>query len=677
MSRFAHHMKRITYISYFFLLLLLSLSSCGSVSSLLKKADKEYQDGNFYLAGNLYKKAYGRIPYKDREKRGKTAFRQGECYRKINYFRTEQVYKNAIRNKFNDSIVYLRLAQAQHKNGHYNEAQKNYEKYRLYAPQDSIAIYGLQGLELADSMSHTPTRYIVKKSKEFNAIRSSSFSPTFSSTSADGLIFTSNRKINKKEKRVKKNNVSGFANNHIFWSKKDNKEQWEKPSPIEGEIMSQNDEGITSITSDGRSMYFTRSLTEANKGIGTMILVSERAGGNWSTPKQLKLFNDSSISVAHPAISPDGNTLYFVSDAPDGVGGKDIWRAKKEKGEWRFVENLGTDINTTADEMFPTVGADGTLYYSSDGKPGLGGLDIFSAKAYIAPKTKKTRWKITNMGAPINSSKDDFGITLTNDGKNGFFSTNRQEHRNYDAIWSFWLPTISYLLEGKITDNNGNNIPEGIITLISDKGGNIRVHCKGDGTFRIKLERNNQYAILASARGFLNHKDSLSTHHFNEDRSESINKNFALNPLFRPVRLDNIYYDFDKSTLREDSKEGLQTLLKILTDNPHVTIEMGSHTDYKGDFEYNRLLSFRRATSVVDFLIKNGINAKRLTAVGYGEGKPTEVDKTQHKKHSFLPIGQLLTENYIATLTAEQQEIANQINRRTEFKVTSTTYQLY
>ncbi len=659
-------------LSFLFLLV-----SCGSVNSKLKKADKHFKKGEYSVAGKLYKSAYSRISYKKRTLRGKTAFKQGECYRHINYYRAEQVYKNAVRNKYSDSIVFLRLAQAQHKNGKYKSAIKNYKIFLIHKPNDTIATNGLKGVLLIDSLTENPTRYKIKKMKEFKASRSTTFSPAFTSSEADALTFTSNRKLNKKDKKRKKSRVTGTANNHIFIVKKDNKGEWNKPTPIEGEILSLNDEGITSFTANGRSMYFTRSITEDNKGEGTVILASERVGGDWSKPKQITLFKDSTISVAHPAISPDGNTLYFVSDAPNGYGGMDIWKAEKnDEGQWSFIENLGAEINTPEDELFPTIRENGKLYFSSNGHAGLGGLDLFEAYPIDTIK-EKIVWKVTNMGIPMNSSADDFGITFAGNKNYGYFSSGRKEQRGYDAIWNFVLPEIEYILKGKIKDKNGNNAPEGRVSIVGNNGENARFRAKGDGSFQFTMSRGVDYAIMVSARGFLNMKDTISTQNVSKEKSKIFHKDYFLRPIFESVRLDNIYYDFNKSTIRSDSKTELDSLVRILKDNPNVMIEMSSHTDYKGNFVYNRDLSFKRAQSVVDYLIKSGIEPARLTAIGYGKGKPFVVDKKHNKQYSFLPLEQILTEEFIKTLNPEQQEIANQINRRTEFRVTSTTYNLY
>ena len=326
--------------------------------------------------------------------------------------------------------------------------------------------------------------------------------------------------------------------------------------------------------------------------------------------------------------------------------------------------------------MFPTFKPDGTLFYSSDGKPGIGGLDIFKAELKLK-KDSTQGWEVTNMGIPLNSSADDFGMTFAGDSEKGYFSSNRNETRGYDALWSFVLPQLAYVLEGKILARSGSPATEARINIVGSDGESARITAKGDGSYRFSLKKDVNYLLQASARDFLNQRDSISTYNINAKESQTFTRNFSLTPTFESVKIDNIYYDFDKATLRPESKEGLDALIAMMNENPNITIEMSAHTDYKGNDEYNRDLSARRARSVIDYLIVAGIDAARLTAVGYGEVKPFVMDAATAQLYNFLPQGTALTEEYILTLPAEQQEIANQINRRTEFIILSTTYNMY
>lgn len=662
-------------------LMLLLLPSCNSAKSLINKGNASFEKGQYDLAGNFYKKAYSKTSYKDKTQRAEVAFKQAECYRNINYYRAEQTYRNAIRNKYNDSIVFLRIAQVQLKNGKYKEARENFQTYLAYNPTDTTGIIGLKSVELIDSLTKNPTGYIVSKVKAFNANRSSTMGAAFVGKDGNELIFTSNRKIKRKDdnkekekiEKQKENLVTGNFNHDLYFTKKNIEGKWSTPELIESEVNSKNDEGVPSFTSDGKTMFFTRSMTEENKGEGTLIVTSTRTNGNWSDPKTITLFNDSSISVSHPATSSNGETLYFVSDAPNGFGGKDIWRTTKIDGKWTYAENLGADINTAGNEMFPTLKND-TLYFSSDSRPGMGGLDIYKAVPYTDEK-KKEHWIVTNMGVPINSNEDDFGMTFEGNSEKGFFSTSRKE-RGYDALWQFELPELEYILAGAIKGKDGSNLPTAKINIIGNDGENARIMTKGDGTYRFKLKKGVKYQLLASAKGYLNQRDSLNTLNVNTRESETYIHNFSLTPIDGATRIENIFYDFDKSTLRPESIKGLNELISLMIENPHITLELSSHTDYKGDNYYNRDLSARRAQAVVDYLINAGIEAARLKAVGYGEEKPSVINKAIAEKYPEFEQNTELTEEFILSLPQEQQETANQINRRTEIVITSTDYQL-
>ncbi len=660
-------MQKISINILLILISLVSLQSCG-VKARIKKADKQFELGEYYSAGEIYKSVYGRIPGKNRELRSAVAFKQAESHRLTNYaIQAERAYLNSLKNNYVDSIIYLRYAQALHRNGKYIDAVKN---YKIYLQKDSscqIAKNGIQAAILSEKFKAEPSEYIVKKADIFNIRRTSTFSPAFAGNDDGMLFFTSSRQFNKKI--VQKNSaITGIPVNKIFYVRKNATGKWEKPEVIGSEVNTiSTDDGICSFSPDGKTMYITRANQQSNNDAGTEIFASTRAGGAWSEPKKIKFFADSTISVAHPAIAPDGETIFFVSDAPKGFGGKDIWKGKIEGDEVKYIENAGSSINTSGHEMFPMLKNENTLYFSSNGHAGLGGLDIFKAE-----KQKDESWVVSNLGMPINSNADDFGITFESKTERGYFSSNRGEPRGYDALWSFELPVSEFVVEGKVTDENQNPIPDAVVRLVSNTGMNARVVTRKDGSYRIKLEKNMECVMMASARGYLNNEGKLSTMGIND--SKSFSQNFKLNTIYKPVQLNNIFYEFGKWELTPESVTGLKALVKILRDNPNITIELSAHTDYKSDNASNKLLSERRAKSVVDYLISEGIAANRLTSVGYGEEKPYVIDANAAQKYPFLKENDVLTEQYILKLTPEQQEIANQINRRTEFRVLRTNY---
>ena len=297
-------------------------------------------------------------------------------------------------------------------------------------------------------------------------------------------------------------------------------------------------------------------------------------------------------------------------------------------------------------------------------------MDIYKA----TPK-KDGGWIVENMGSPINSSADDFGMSFEGKSPRGYFSSNRNETKGIDAVWSFELPEYAYSIEGKVTDEKGTEIPDAKVKMISNTGINTRILTKKDGTYRIKLDKDMDCVMLASARGYLNQKNSISTQGLTDSKVFTVN--FKLSSISKPIQLENIFYEFAKWDLTPASETGLQVLVKLLNDNPNITIELSANTDYVGSNADNTILSTKRAKSVLDYLISKGIAADRLSSVGYGEDKPVVVDAFLAKKYSFLKESSILNEETILKLTPEQQETANQINRRTEFRVIKTTYKLY
>lgn len=320
--------------------------------------------------------------------------------------------------------------------------------------------------------------------------------------------------------------------------------------------------------------------------------------------------------------------------------------------------------------MFPYSRTDSLLYFASDGHPGFGGLDIFKARL----NTTGDRWSVDNMGQPINSAGDDFGITF-GPGESGFFSSNRGDGRGYDHLFSFELPEIKVTISGMVLDKDDEPVANAIIRIVGDDGSNQKEVARDDGSFRFNLERGVKYVMKAGAKGYLNVKQEFESDMAEENADYEID--FILAAINKPQVVENIFYDFDKATLRDESKAALDEMAQMLRDNPNVTIEMGAHTDRKGSDEYNINLSNRRAKSVVDYLIDAGIAADRLNPKGYGESVPKTVTKRINRLYPQFAEGTVLNEEFIETLSPEDQEAADQINRRTEFQVISTDYELY
>lgn len=658
-------------------------SSC-SVSARVKRADKKYNIGEYYQAAEMYKQVYRHINSKDKAMRAHVAFNQGECYRILNNSKATSAYKNAIRYHHPDSIVYLHYAQVLHYQGKYKDAIKQYDIYLEAHPKDYVASAGKYACLKMEEWKKQSSRYKVAPAKEFNAKRSSNFSPAFIGEDADALVFTSNRQEQKSstKTKVRASSVTGMPAFNLYSARKNAAGKWEEIELCEGLYKETEEEdgemqkqattaelGAACLSADGKTMYFTYSKPINGQDLGAKIYVSQRASGEWGEAQEVKLFKDSSITVGHPTLCATGDTMYFVSDAPGGFGGKDIYMAISNGSEWDDIRNLGPTINTNDDELFPYIRQDGRLYFSSKGHPGYGGLDLF----YAIPQD--TTWTIFNMGMPFNSTGDDFGITFAGEKEEGFFSSNRGQKKGYDLIYSFILPEMELLVEGTITNTDGEHLSDASLRLIGNDGTNVKTQIRRDGTYRLKLQKDTRYAMLVTARGYLNMKHIFSTEKLTD--SHTYKQDFNLSPISKPVKMGNIFFKFGSWELTPDSEDGLNALVKLLNDNPNITIEMAAHTDMIGNNTANQELSLKRAQSVVNYLIKAGVEKERLTPVGYGEEKPVVVDELLHKQYPYLPKDQILDETFITTLSADKQEVCNSLNRRTEFRVLKTTYNLY
>ena len=658
-------MKAHFTIYVLFLLIVSSLYSCKSAK--LSDAEEKQRIGEYYEAAAIYRKVYTKTSPKKRDLRGYIAYRMAECNRLINNTaKATSAYMNAIRYDYPDSTVYLRMGQMLQKTGRYPEAIKNYDIYMENDPSNLLAINGIQGCELAPGWKKNPTRYEVRRMDKFNS-RRGEFSPMLAGDKYDQLYFASSRS---KDKDAKVSAITGQNNNNLFLVKQDEKGAWLAPVELEDEVNTEYDEGTPSFSPDGNTMYYTYCAQDPEGPRTAEIYISTRSSAKWGKGTRATIVKDSVTALGHPSISPDGKYLYFVSDAVGGFGGKDIFRARVAGNDFGPMENLGEEINTPGDEMFPYVRDSVTLYFASNGHPGMGGLDLFKAT-----QDSTGKWKVENLGAPINSMADDFGITFAGKEERGFFCSNRNDARGYDHIYSFERPTITIFIEGIVNDVDEYPIEDATVRIVGKDGLNVKVPVKKDGTYRVELERDIRYVMMASARGYLNQNYEL--HPGPEEKNETYIVDFFLSPISKPVVIDNIFYDFDKATLRPESKKALDEMIKMLNDNPNVTIELGAHTDRKGTDQYNERLAQRRAQSVVDYLIAGGIEAARLEAKGYGESVPKTINKKMAKQFDFLKEGDVLTEEFILALPPEQQEIADQINRRTEFKVLRTNYNLF
>ena len=575
----------------------------------------------------------------------------------------------------------LKLARLQHKNGDYKAAIKSYEKYiedarELYAlhpdictPQnDTLATNGLIGARQAAILKKKGSLYTVKKEPLLNS-RRADFSPALVGDDSEQLYWTTTRPQATGEEL---SGITGTKCADVFWTKKDEKGKWVQPERVEGELNSDLEEGVCCFSPDGKTMYITRCTTDPDYPRYAQIFTSQRSDATWSKPQELKISKDTLSAFAHPAVSPKGDWLYFVSDMPGGHGGKDIWRISVEGKVLGGVECLPAPINTPGDEMFPTFRPNGDLYFSSDGHSGMGGLDLFMAREDSVTHT----WSITHLPYPMNSAGDDFGMTFEGVHNRGYFSTNRGDGRGWDHLMSFECPEVVQSVKGWVYEKDGYELPAGLVVMIGSDGTNQKLSVRGDGSFEVPIQPHVEYLFLGTCKGYLNHVEQLTVDTSSVSREYVLQ--FPLASITAPVLVRNVFYEFDSAALTDDSTEALDSLVALLNENANVTIELSSHCDYRGNDQYNERLSQRRAESVVNYLIQHGIAADRLTPKGYGESRPKIVKRRIAESHPYLNEGDTLTEAFIRALPDDSlREECNALNRRTEFRVLRTTYGLF
>lgn len=676
-----------------FVIIAMTMTGCEADKNL-KKGEKYLAIGEYYDAATQFKQAYSRTSPKERERRGQIALKIAYCNERINASQKAMAaYSNAIRYKQASTMDRLAYARQLLRNGSYKQAETMFKEVvdSLSAGADqqtekktlgrssaalptalshdaamTLARNGLVSAQKAPTWKKEGSRYTVKRMDIFNS-RRADYSPVLAGDQYDQLYFTSTRND------AQGNELSGITGAKpadIFVSEKDEKGRWQKPEAVTGGVNTDYDEGACTMSPDQRTMYLTQCATDPTYPRYAQIVTSSRSDAAWGKANELKVTGDTLSSYAHPAVSPDGLWLYFTSDMPGGMGGLDIWRARITPAGLGGVENLGAPINTPGNEMFPTFRPNGDLYFSSDGHPGMGGLDIF-----IASVGKDGKYHVSHPGYPLNSQGEDFGMTFEGVHNRGFFSSNRNDGRGWDHIYSFENPEIIQSVKGWVYEQDGYELPAALVYVVGSDGTNKKISVKGDGSFDYVLTPGVDYILLGTCKGFLNHKEEIRVE--KSDKSEEHVLQFPLASITAPVLIDNIFYDFDKATLRPESTVALDELVKLLNENPNVTIELSAHCDYKGSAEYNKLLSQRRAEAVVEYLTAKGISRDRLSPVGYGKEKPKTIKKKLTEKYPWLKENDVLSEEFILKLDKDKQEVCNQLNRRTEFIVLRTTYGMF
>jgi len=638
-----------------------------------KKAVKAYstfEAGEYYAAIDQFKDTYQKTA--DKKEKLKIAFYIAESYRLTNNPKQSELwYGKVIAKNYENPVAILRYAEALKMNQEYEEAKIQFQAYKELVPDDPRASDGILSCDIAQEWIEFPNGYLVEEMRFLNS-KMSDYSPFYSRDDYQQLFFTSSREETMGQAE---HGGTGQGFSDIFVSTMDRKGKWSTPLPLEESVNTIAEEGTPVLSSDFNTLYFTRCNVSKRKALGCEIFSAKRNNEKWEKVQSLALAPDS-ITIAHPAVSQDELTLFFVSDMKgsiknyEGKNSKDIWRVTRTSvsDDWGEPENLGPDINTPGDELFPFVHADGTLYFSSDGHIGMGGLDIFKAIYDNAGG-----WEIENMQYPINSPADDFGIVFEAEKESGFLSSSRKGKGN-DDIYSFILPPLKFSITGIVKDEKTDEpISDATIKSISSDGITLESKSGKDGSFKFMLKGGVDYVFIASKEDYLKGKERETTKGLTQ--STEFETEIYLSPIDKPIEIENIFFELDKAELRPESIVSLDQLVETLNDNPNITIELGSHTDARASDAYNLDLSKRRAQSVVNYLISKNISRDRLVAKGYGESTPKIVDKKDNEAYPFLPVDTELTEEYINSLKDEdQQEMAHFLNRRTEFTVLRTDY---
>ena len=648
------------------LLTIFLLCGCGPEQDI-KRGEKAFSLGEYHEASVRFKQAYTRLPAKERGRRAQVALRMAQSYEKLNAAqRAVAAYRNAVRYGHRDIDTRVALGTQLLKSGDYKAAATEFKAVLDSVPGHVAARIGLQSATIAPQLKQEGSRYIVKRMDVFNSQRAD-FSPVLTGDSYDRLYFTSTRK---EALGTEVSDITGMKAGDIFVSEKNDRGVWMKPHAVEGSLNTEYDEGSCAFTPDGREMYLTQCTSDPVAPRYAKIAVSARADASWGKATIAEITRDTLSLYAHPAISPDGQWLYFTSNMPGGKGGLDLWRIRITSAGFGGVENLGEPINTAGNEEFPTFRPNGDLYFSSDGFPGMGGLDI-----YVAKIKDNRRWHVEHPGYPLNSQGDDFGMTFEGLHNRGFFSSNRGDARGWDHIYSFENPEIIQTVKGWVYEQEGYELTAAQVYMVGNDGTNLKLNVKGDGSFQQEVTAGVDYVFMATCKGFLNHQETLRVPA--AEKSEEYVLQFPLASITAPVLIDNIFYDFNRATLRPESTAALDELVKLLQENPHVTIELRAHCDYRGSDIYNKVLSQRRAEAVTAYLVAHGIAKDRLSPVGYGKERPKIIRRKLTERYPWMKEGDVLSESYIKRLDASRQDVCNQLNRRTEFIVLRTTYGLF
>ena len=632
-----------------------------------KNADIAFERGQYNLAVERYKKAYKKLRNKKFEaEKTRVTYQMGECYRLTeNMKQAAAQYKRVVKTDFPKStpIFHLHYGDVLKRLEKYDEAIENYNLYTEAVPDDPRGQRAADDIEKIKEWIENPSKYEVTRVKALNS-KASDFGVAWISNSFNDIIFTSTREGGIAKE---KDGITGQHFSDFYYTRQDKKGVWDKPELVdeEGGINSKGSEGMPFFTKSFSDVYFTRCPNDKKRQSGCMIMKSRRTGNSFSEPTVVEIAGVDSIDiVGHPTLSSDESIMYFAAERSGGFGGKDIWvTIKGEDGKFGRPFNLGEVINTAGDEMFPFMCNDSTLYFSSDGHGGMGGLDIFMTTIDTAGYWSEP----VNMKSPINSIGNDFSIIFHPTEEKGFLASNRDSRNGMDDdIYYFEEPPIDITINGTIKDINSLQFVNGANVSIAGTDGTRSTTLSSDkGTFQFNKDLfrvGNIYVLTIEKNNYFSLTDTISTVGLEFSKDFTPFYEMSMIPTGSIV-LPEIQYELGKWDLQPQFEDSLQGLIEILQVNPNITIELGSHTDLRGSEASNDMLSQKRAQAVCDYLVIRGIDPLRLTAKGYGERVPRIVD------------GKKLTEEYINSLpTEEMKERAHQLNRRTEFRVLSRDY---
>lgn len=664
-----------------------------------KEADESFKYERYFAAIPLYTKAIGQV--KNRIEKKRIMFQLAECYRLTqDNKKASSQYKKTIMAGYSDPVVYLRYAEVLKDLGEYKTAEENYKEYVKLVPGDPRGKNGLKAIELYEQSIKNPTRYQVANIVKINS-KDDEFSPTYADKKYSSIVFSSNRKESGEDIDVN----TGLPYSQLFIATLDKRNNWSRPILVDekgGILNTEGNNGSSDFNKKFNTIYFTRCNVEKDKILGCDVYSSNLKGNLWEEPLDLNLVADS-LSAGHPAVTESEKEIYIATDMPGGFGGKDIYIAKRKKknGEFSKPINLGSVINTPGNEMFPTLREmeDGRifLYFASNGHLGLGGLDLYRSE-YVEGKWTEP----VNLGYPINSSADDFGIVF--DGRAidqlvkktlnkpdvkcdemGYFTSNRLGNGSkggYD-IYEFWLPEVIFTLEGVIRDNLTLQLLKGAkVVMVGSDGSNVIATTDAKGYYKFnknQVLKNTTYTLEVSYPNYFKNNGSSTTVGLTESKDLTLNIN--LNPIPKdPIPLPEIRYDLAKWDLKPQYQDSLNGLLATMKKENTIVIELVSHTDFRDETVKNDTLSYKRSKSVVDYLITKGIEGDRMIPIGKGEREPRTLLKGysfkdgEYKGVTFEP-GTVLTEAFINSLPSKkQQEAAHQLNRRTEFRIIRDDY---